>query len=174
MSAVVEYVPDCEVDAALDRALRDLLSACFTKPGDEVFRERRYFREPYPHRWLIRDPAGRPIAHLGVHEKSVVADARTLRIGGVGDVCVHPAHRGQGHVRRMLEAAHVWMAPRGFVFAVLFGDPAVYGSAGYTSVRNLEGEDPATGRRGSLEAMMRPLGETPWPACAVRLVGSTF
>ncbi len=28
---------------------------CFTKPQDVVFKDRRYFCEPYPHRWVVRD-----------------------------------------------------------------------------------------------------------------------
>ena len=46
----IEYVPDDTVDDALDRQIRDLLTLCFTNPEDAVFRERRYFAEPYPHR----------------------------------------------------------------------------------------------------------------------------
>ena len=37
----VEYLADSSIDDAGDREVRGLLSTCFTKPGDEVFRARR-------------------------------------------------------------------------------------------------------------------------------------
>ena len=102
----VEYVPDATVDAELDQQLRALLSLCFTKPHDAVFQHRRYFLEPYPHRWMVREAAGRVIAHVGAHDKSVEADGERFRIGGICEVCVHPAVRGRGLVRRMLAVVH--------------------------------------------------------------------
>lgn len=50
----VDYLSDDNIDDASDRELRSLLSACFTKPGDAVFKTRRFWREPYKHRWTIR------------------------------------------------------------------------------------------------------------------------
>ena len=38
-------IADDDVEAPLDLELRDLLSTCFKKPGDEIFRSRRYFTE---------------------------------------------------------------------------------------------------------------------------------
>lgn len=49
----VHYIADADVDAELDRRIRSLLSTCFTKPEDWVFRERRYFNDPPAHRWYI-------------------------------------------------------------------------------------------------------------------------
>ncbi len=48
MKPEIAYVSDPEVDAATDLAIRNHLTACFTKDGDEVFRRRRYWKEPYP------------------------------------------------------------------------------------------------------------------------------
>ncbi len=55
MNIAINYLPDATVDDALNREIITLLTACFTKPQDTVFQTRRYFREPYPHRWIIRD-----------------------------------------------------------------------------------------------------------------------
>ena len=173
MRPEIEYLPDASVDDALDRQLRDLLTTCFTRPQDVVFRDRRYFREPYPHRWIIRDKRRTIVAHIGVHEKQVEAAGRTYLVGGIAEVCVHPDYRGRGYVRMMLRTIHRWLSKHGFVFAVLFGDPHVYGSSGYIQSTNLfhgndqEGWKPAKG-------MITELSETSWPRADVHLPGPTF
>ena len=173
----VEYLADSTVDAALDAEIRGLLTTCFTKPEDVVFRDRRYFKEPYPHRWVIRNTKGAIIAHVGVHEKTVEADGRSFRIGGIAEVCVRPDFRGRGFVRAMLACVHDWLIRHAFDFAVLFGDPGIYGSSGYIQVDNLAHDaEPATAERCTSRspAMVRPLSGTPWPAGQVTLPGPKF
>lgn len=173
MDTQIEYLPDSAIDDATDRELRRLLTACFTKPQDVVFRDRRYFAEPYPHRWVIRDAGGALVAHLGVHEKTIHAAGKSFRIGGIAEVCSHPEYRGKGYVRRMLDAAHPWLLENGFDFAALFGDPRVYSSSGYTNADNVlcEGADrswrPVT-------LMYKPISGAPWPSGPVRLPGPEF
>lgn len=168
---LVKYIADAAVDDTLDLALRDLLSTCFTGPTDDVFRRRRYFREPPAHRWIM--PAGPALAaHAAVHEKTVSCGGVEHSIGGIAEVCVHPGFRGRGCVRQLLSAVHPWLAARGFVHAVLFGQAAVYSSSGYFPVANLHMADspsePAAG------AMAHPLGGAPWPCEAVLLHGPRF
>lgn len=171
------YLADAAVDDILDGKIRALLTTCFTKPQDEVFKSRRYFREPYPHRWVVEAGRGNSIAHGGVHDKIVKAGGKTYRIAGIAEVCVHPDHRGQGLVRTMLQQIHRWLTRRGFVFAVLFGDPKVYASSGYVSVDNLFHDDiRANGwiRRKKIAAMVKHLSKTPWPSGRVHLPGPAF
>ncbi|MBN1515719.1 GNAT family N-acetyltransferase [Candidatus Sumerlaeota bacterium] len=173
MKPNVEYLPDDSVDVALDQELRDLLSTCFTKPGDEVFRQRRYFVTPYPHRWILRDAQGAIVAHVGVHDRHVEADGQSFRIGGIAEVCVHPDHRRRGYVRMMLEQIHAWLHERGFVFAMLFGEASVYGSSGYKEARNIVYGDSGTGWK-QTGGMVKELTQTPWPDTEVRLSGQKF
>ncbi|MDA1044879.1 MAG: GNAT family N-acetyltransferase [Verrucomicrobia bacterium] len=173
MNAEVEYLPDDEVEAVLDAEIRGLLTTCFTKPQDVVFRDRRYFIEPYPHSWIIRDPKGIMVAHIGVHEKQLEAGGQAYAIGGIAEVCVHPACRGRGYVGLMLNCIHAKLLADGFVFAVLMGDPRVYGSSGYVSVENLKHGGDDVGWT-PLKAMVRPLSQTPWPDGEVRLPGPEF
>ena len=49
-------------------------------------KDRRYFREPYPHRWVIRNGQGVLVAHIGVHEKEVETEGTTFHIGGICEV----------------------------------------------------------------------------------------
>lgn len=173
MEPKVTYLSDVDVDAALDKEIRDLLTACFTKPQDVVFKTRRYFREPYPHRWIIRDANGRMVAHVGLHEKMVVSAGRTYRIGGIAEVCVHPQVRGRGYVRHMLRLIDEWQVRQGLVFSMLFGDPKVYGSSGYREVGNLVygGEEQSWT---PVPVMVKVLSKFPWPADQVKLYGLKF
>ncbi len=174
----VEYLSDSSVNELLDQELRNLFSLCFTKPEDMVFKERRYFREPYPNRWVIRDDRKAIIAHVGVHEKQILADNQTYRIGGIAEVCVHPDFRGRKFVKAMLVRAHEWLIQNGFVFAVLFGRPEIYSSSGYTQVNNLYHDsynaDNNTPYRKQATVMIKELSDKPWPRSDVYLPGPTF
>ncbi len=177
MTGEVEYLLDASIDAATDAEVRALLTACFTKAKDAMFRHRRYAKEPYPHHWVIRDEDGAIVAHLGVHEKHVQAGGRAYSIGGIAEVCVHPDCRGRGSVKHMLAAAHGYLAGEGFDFAVLFGNPKVYGSSGYVQKANVwhDSEKPHTpGDRERVTVMVRELSGVPWPAGEVYLPGPTF
>jgi len=174
---LIEYIPDQAVDAALDRQLRDLLSICFVKPGDVVFKERRFFREPPEHHWLVRDESVRLIAQVSVHERALMQDWRRIPIGGIAEVCVHPDCRGRGLVRHMLHAVHGWLAGREFLFAMLFGKPEVYTTSGYATVSNVWCEEyDAAGlpHRKPLTPMVCQVGPRPWPVDPVFLPGLTF
>ena len=171
----VLYLPDTAVDAALDLALRELLSTCFTKPEDVVFRERRYFAEPPAHRWMIRNPEGQVVAHIAAHQRRVEAGAWSAPAGGLAEVCVHPGSRGQGLVRLLLKAVHADLQERGCLFSVLFGDPRFYSSSGYVKPDPVfigPGPDgrwiPADG------IMVRPLSQLAWPAGEVHVPGLIF
>lgn len=169
----IRYLPANSVDAALDRELRALLSTCFTGPQDFVFKHQRYFHEPYNHRWVTRNEQGAIVAHIGVHDKTVEADGQVYRIGGIGDVCVHPDYRGKGYVGLMLAPICEWLAQHGFVFSVLFGNPRVYGSSGYVAVDNVFADSEGEGRK-QIPAMAVALTDIPWPVSDVYLPGILF
>ncbi len=172
-----EYIPDASVDAALDELIRSLLTTCFTGPHDAVFKTQRYFKDPYPHRWIIRDGQGGLVAHVGVHEKRIMADGITYRAIGMAEVCVHPDWRGRGLVGAIFREIHAWAIQQGYPFSLLYGDPKIYTSSGYTTVHNLFYE--SVGADGAptrilTTAMVKPLATTPWPTSDVLLEGSTF
>ena len=174
----IEFIEDAAVDAALDRQLRELLSLCFTKDVDVVFRERRYFHEPPRWRWFVRGAAGELIAHIAMHDKRIGTTAGELRIAGIAEVCVHPQHRGQGLVRDLLATIHEWLAAHGIPLSVLFGDKKHYASSGYRNVSNpLRYLKPETGAwvvESSDWVMVKPLANLEWPAGLVDLRGPMF
>ena len=175
---VVEFIEDVAVDAEVDRQLRQLLSTCFTKPEDIVFRDRRYFHLSPRWRWLVRGDGGELIAHVAVHDKVIGTIAGDVRIAGVAEVCVHPQHRGQGLVREVLATAHVWLAARDIPVALLFGDKKHYASSGYRNITNpLRCQNPETKEwsvKPSDWIMMKPLRVFDWPAGVIDLCGSGF
>jgi len=170
---VIEYLPDDSIDDAMDLELRGLLSTCFKKPQDYVFKDRRYFRIPYPHRWVIRDENGQFVSHIGVHDMEALCDEGNFRFGGICEVCVHPDYRGRGHVRAMLKHIHAWLLEHGFAFSILFGHPGIYSSSGYIEAPNLLLQDEA-GAWQPVKGMICELGDQHWPAGSVRLPGGKF
>lgn len=178
MAADVTYLPDETIDAATDAQLRRVLRACYREPRHEVFERQRYFNQPYPHRWIVRDQAGTIVAQLGIHERTFDCDGVSYRFGGVGDVCVHPDHRGNGYVRDMIAAAHDFLRQRDYPFGMLFGNPQVYGSSGYRRADNvlcnmaMESNTPGEWR--PVHPLICELADTPWPTGTIHMPGPTF
>jgi GNAT superfamily N-acetyltransferase len=172
-ATAIKQIVDDDVDDQLDREIRDLLSTCFVKPGDEVFRERRYFTEMPSRRWLLRSD-GRLVAHVAAHERTIEGGMRML---GIAEVCVLPTHRGRGLARALLATVHEWGIGAGFDFATLFGRREIYVSSGYQTC-------PAgvMVRDGGSESVFRPagdllihrLGVLNWPKRVVDLRGPVF
>ncbi len=172
---VMAYVADDTVDAVLDARIRALLTRCFTRPQDAVFRERRYYISPYPHRWIVRDAGGTLMAHAGVHEKRICAGRRAFRVGGVAEVCVHPDWQGKGWMKGMLQAIHAWLRHHGFSFSVLMGEEPVYRSSGYRPVANLfyDAAEHKTPQR-CTAALALALTDVEWPEGEVYMPGPLF
>ncbi|TVQ37128.1 MAG: hypothetical protein EA384_12755 [Spirochaetaceae bacterium] len=78
LQPLVEYLPDESVDPELDEELRNLLTTSYPEPDNAPFFGRRYFREPYRHRWVIRDSGRRDGQTTG---RSGVARRRGLSAG---------------------------------------------------------------------------------------------
>lgn len=168
---------DSAVGAELDRELRGLLCLCFTEPEDHVFRVQRYFREMPAFRWLARTASGELVGHTALHCKELTTAGHRIAIGGVAEVCVRPAHRGQGLTKRMLHAVDGFLRDRGTPLAVLFGNPRIYQSSGYRIADNLFHRDPSCDRSRWLSgdgAMYKELVPDSWPSDPVYLDGPTF
>jgi GNAT superfamily N-acetyltransferase len=194
MQQEVYYIADADVTAVLNTALISLLSTCFTKPEDRVFRTRRYFHEMPAHRFVVPGDTQRQsvspaefsdlAAHLAVHDREITASGDRYRCGGIAEVAVAPGYRGRGLARRLLGSALEWMEERRFDFALLFGDPAVYKSSGFRAAPNsIRYRDYATGenrrgvfgRKAGTEAFMyRPLLGQDWSEGVIDLQGYKF
>ena len=184
----VQYISDDDVSASLDRELRSLLTACFTRAQDDVFRHRRYWKEPPAHRWIIRSTHGDLVAHAAAHDKTFgithpEAGSGELRVAGIAEVCVHPSSRRRGYVKEIFGVSHHDLERMGFDFAALFGNPDVYRSSGYLPALNPVRYDSDTGgieetvrfdgHEGSA-FLWRPVCRSDWPQDAIDLQGPRF
>ena len=166
MSLTAVYLPDAQVDDALDADLRALLTRCFGKE----FAHKRYAHELPPHRWLVRD--GEVIAaHVAVHDKVFRSGGESVPFLGIAEVCVAPDYRGRGLVKIMLRELVTQSVT--VPFAVLLGDPGVYGSSGYRAVGNVYFPFEKTGRPNAY-AMIKALDSRSWPVDDVIIEGPPF
>ena len=168
-------IADDEVDCDLDKRLRALLVPCF--PHEPVLLTRRYVKEPPAQRFLMKNEDGSIRAHVAVHLKTVRVEGADVRIGGIAEVAVDPAYRGQGCLRRILPAVHSWLLAQGVSFAMLIGNPSIYRSSGYRSLLSpIRYLDEGCGWKEEVHglAMVRELGSERWPAGVTDLRGPLF
>lgn len=166
----IEYIADDRVTELIDLQLRHLLSLCFVKER-ERFSQQRYFLESPKHRYFVRDENDNIIAHVAVHEKSVLVGPQSYSVAGIAEVCVHPNNRKKGLVGILLKRIHTDMTNEKMAFSILFGDDCIYHSSGYREVTNLLMQ---TGRSWvPVNAMARGLKER-WPESSVQLSGPKF
>ncbi len=172
------YLHDSDVDAELDRRVRELLCRCFRKPEDAVFQSQRFFKEMPAHRFLWFGQAGDLLGHIALHDKLVTFGDDPIAVGGVAEVCTHPDHRGQGAVRAGLGQAHDWLRGRGVPIAMLFGEREIYASSGYSRladpVRHLDLETSTWQVRRMDLALAAPLLGQPIPKGPIDLAGPTW
>jgi predicted acetyltransferase len=181
----IALIQDSQVSQLLDMQLRQLLSCCFSDQA--IFSRQRYFKEMPQQRYLIQDGQDGVIAHAALHDKQVIIDGVTLKIAGIAEVCVTPAHRGKGYVKQILSRIQHDIVASNYHFSVLFGETDVYASSGYISVNNLyllddkTTNDPYEQSRTmasnshwiTIPAMVKNACSE-WPTGQVRLIGGTF
>ncbi|MCZ6792880.1 MAG: GNAT family N-acetyltransferase [Planctomycetota bacterium] len=174
----LEDLPDSAVNDEMDGELRTLLASCFDGPASEAFLTRRFFLEPPEHRFLLRAPRESVAAHAACRWRPVGCALGGLTLAGVSEVCVHPAHRGQGLVRRLLDPLHARVYEQGGLFVLLFGRARIYASSGYRRVDNVFRYWDASRFRWREErvpsALVRPLSDTAWPEGPIDLKGILF
>ncbi len=173
--AEIYYRPDCSLTAAEDVDLRKLLSACF--PLERRFSRQRFLNRCPEHRWLAFNSENRLVAHAAAHDLVLGASRGDLRVGGVAEVCVARDCRGTGLTRQMLAEIHVWLGAQGLSFAMLFGNPRVYGSSGYRVVTNALEMSGSLARRFNPfcgKPMVKALGDEEWPDGQINLRGPAF
>lgn len=171
----VNYIKDSDVNEQMNAKLIKILSICFN--DQPVFKEQRYFKEKPLHRWFIESDNS-IIAHIAVHDKNILTEKGTIRIGGIAEVCVHPDYRGKGLVKKMLAVIHKWLQENDFSFAMLYGDADVYVSSGYSTIKNkIKFLDHVTKEwkiETSKDAMIAPLKNDKWPDGLIDINGPTF
>ena len=166
----------------LDKAIRDLLVACF--PADREYYGRQSWWHCVPaYRVLGRDAAGSIVAHAGIVDRIVKmgeGNVRT-RVAGVQGFCVSQDHRGAGVSKRLMSAAMEEATRLRFDAGLLFciGElEAVYGRMCWekldSDVYMLDEESGKTPIPAKNITMFYPLGKRQLPPGDIDLAGTDW
>ncbi|MEU0628466.1 GNAT family N-acetyltransferase [Streptomyces sp. NPDC005989] len=134
-----------------DPALAALWRRCFDAP--HLADLHALDPDRHRHTFVAQDAAGDGIDAVVVYVPRRIRDAHGIpqRVGGIGSVATRPEARGQGLVRRLLEAAEHTMTAERCAWSLLFtGTPGVYRGSGWQEFASTYTEgrlapSPATG-----------------------------
>lgn len=175
-------VPEQEVLPDLDKAIRDILVACF--PADRQYYQRQsWWHSAAIYRVLGRDRRGSIVAHAGVVERTVNVgrELSKVRVAGVQGFCVSQDYRGAGLSERMMLMAMTEAEDRGFEAGLLFCIDAldtVYGRMGWqridSDVYMLDEREAKTPIASKNITMFYPLGKSEFPPGDIDLAGADW
>jgi GNAT superfamily N-acetyltransferase len=121
MSIVIRRVD--EVSSA-ERTSIDALRRSVYSPEDVANWAGRHLEWSDPHwRVITWDPNQQAVSYLGALVREAEAGGRGVRIGGIGGVMTHPAHRRQGLARAAIGRAIELFAENSVDFALLVCTP---------------------------------------------------
>ncbi|EYF07095.1 GNAT family N-acetyltransferase [Chondromyces apiculatus] len=119
-------------DPALHAAAKALLGSAWPRvpPGIDLARAwgGDWFEISTP---FFRFEGGTPVGHVGVIEIPLSFDGHDLTVAGIHGVCVHPAHRGRGHLREAMREALTWVDARHDTAILWTGEPDIYTRYGF-------------------------------------------
>ncbi|MGW2088961.1 GNAT family N-acetyltransferase [Streptomyces sp. NPDC001880] len=118
--------------AADDPALAALWRQCFDAP--QIVGLHALDPDRHRHTFVAQNAEGDGIDAVVVYVPRLIRDAHGTprRVGGIGSVATRPEARGQGLVRRLLEAAEHTMRAEQCDWSLLFtGTPGVYRGSGW-------------------------------------------
>ncbi len=175
-------VPEQEIHPDLDKAIRDILVACF--PADREYYQRQSWWHCIPiYRVLGRDRSDSIVAHAGIVERTVNVggDLSKVRVAGVQGFCVSPGYRGTGLSKRMMLRAMTEADERGFDAGLLFCIDAVktvYSRMGWqridSDVYMLDDRKGKISIPSKNITMFYPLGKRQFPPGDIDLAGADW
>ena len=131
-----EVLAECDVSAAVDAAIRDLLGTCF--PADaSVFAKNRAWHDSSPAYSVLCCIRGRIVGHLGMVFRTIRCGSVETQVAGVQNLCVEPAHRGTGISHELMQRALAEAKQRGVSFGLLFCVPKLerlYAAQGWQTI----------------------------------------
>lgn len=95
----LEIVPEHSLTQQQKVGIAALLNSCFSFYPAEIT-----YLHQIPCYRIIAANKGVIYGHAALHFRSVLLDRMKYEIVGIGDLCVDPAHRGQGISRQLMEA----------------------------------------------------------------------
>lgn len=76
-------------------------------------------------------PDGTPIAHVRVCDRTMRLGGALIRVGGIGDVCTHPARRKRGIMRHLFSRVVDFMRDEPYDISMLWGIGSFYDKFGF-------------------------------------------
>jgi predicted N-acetyltransferase YhbS len=178
----IRIMPEHAITPTQDRAIRELLCACF--PADAAsFNRSRGWHASMPLYSILLDNNGILCAHVGVVDRTIRAGNEPVRVAGIQNVGVHPACRGQGLADRIMIAAMNEARTRGFDCGLLYCVPRlekVYQRTGWITLPGaaITCRDHLTGQTVQIPskniAMYHPLKLAAFPAGPIDLQGTDW
>jgi len=175
-------VPEQEILPDLDKAIRDLLVACF--PADrEYYQRQSWWHSAAIYRVLGRDRRGSLVAHVAVVDRAVNVgrELSKVRVAGVQSFCVSQDYRGAGLSERIILMAMIEAEKRGFDAGLLFCIDAletVYGRMGWrridSDVYMLDEREAKVPIPSKSITMFYPLGKSEFPPGDIDLAGTDW
>lgn len=171
----MKFILDKDVNEELNEKLIQILSVCF--PDQPLFKKQRYYKEMPQYRWYF-EFEGEIVAHVALHDKKIGTEIGLVPVGGIAEVCVHPAHRGKGLAKQLLEKANEYSVNLGHKFSMLYGEKNIYSSSGYKTIHNkIKFLDHVTKEwkiEDAKDAMVKEFSDLEWPKGLIDINGPTF
>ncbi|MEO8205644.1 MAG: GNAT family N-acetyltransferase [Chthoniobacterales bacterium] len=135
-STDIRIIEEEKMNSVLDAKIRSGLCTCF--PADaETFAKTRAWHGSHPDFSVILESEEGVIAHVGVVNRRIHADATPLRIAGPQNLFVIPSQRGKKLFNVVMQAAMEEARRRRFDMGLLFCTPDLgnpYEKAGWKTV----------------------------------------
>ncbi|MDR1963328.1 MAG: GNAT family N-acetyltransferase [Planctomycetaceae bacterium] len=116
----IEVVDEHDLNAGLDRQIRDLLRFCFPDWSD-IFQNYRAWHSTRPIYSVIARDEDKVIGHIAVVVRTITTTWNfRYNVASIQGVCVAPDSRHAGLAHQMLREALHEASNRGFLFAILY------------------------------------------------------
>ncbi|MEI6166635.1 MAG: GNAT family N-acetyltransferase [bacterium] len=176
----IQVADETEMTQEEDRAIRDLLCACF--PADRsVFATTRAWHGSVPTYSLLAQQDGQPCGHVGCVVRTIRVDMCPVCVLGIQNLAVVPECRGSGLGAQLITAATNEASARGIPFGLLFCVPELerfYADLGWYTLRVRalmdylgETDSPIPGKN---IAMAKDLAGLPFPRGDIHLCGADW
>lgn len=172
-----ERIPEMQLTAEDEAEIASLLPAAF----EEDFGGKSHYLQR-PNLRIVHREEGRIVAHIAVFFRDVLLGGNRHPVAGLGDVAVHPDHRGRNHAATLIAAAIEDARASAARFFLLRGVRSLYSGLGFVAQPNpvtFSGlTDTGVGApvtEPMADLMVLTLSQTPWdPQAPLDLLGPTF
>lgn len=117
---MIQVVDEKDLGAELDMKIRRTLCVCFPRAEAHFSQARGYHGSSPAYTVVALSEDGRVSAHVGVVDRLIRVDQKSVRVAGVQNVCVLPEYRGGILFSQVMWQAMDQARQRGFDAGLLF------------------------------------------------------